>query len=89
VRSPTSDGDAGLAVEFLTVVSWTSKQVTLRDERLEPSCSVNDYVVDRAGDSVSLISSPGGLAERVECRIGPYQRPKKTVYDLVLHRPQR
>ena len=86
----TSDyGDAGLGVEFLTVVSWTSKRVTLRDERLEPSCSVNDYVVDRAGNSVSLISSPGRLAERVECRIGPYQKPKKTVYGLVLHRPQR
>jgi hypothetical protein len=85
----TSDGDAGVAAEFLTVVSWTSKRVSLRDERLHPSCSVSDYIVARAGSSVSLISSPGLHAERVECRTGPYQKPKNTVYDLVLHRPLR
>jgi hypothetical protein len=85
----TSDGDAGVAVEFLTVVSWTSKRVSLRDERLHPSCAVSDYIVDRAGSSVSLISSPGLHAERVECRTGPYQKPKRTVYDLARHIPQR
>ena len=85
----TSAGDAGVAVEFLTVVSWTSKRVALRDERLYPSCLVNDYIVDRAGNSVSLISSPGRLAERVECRTGPYQKPKRTVYDLARHKSQR
>jgi hypothetical protein len=80
---------AFLNVEFLTVVSWTSKRVTLRGETLHPSCSNSDYVVDVARRSVSLISIPGSLAERVECRVAPYEKPKRTVYELAYEGARR
>lgn len=72
----------GVHAELLTILSWTPKRVALRDEKAQATCTNTDYVVDLASGDVSLISSPGPLAERTECRTAPYQKPKRTVYEL-------
>jgi hypothetical protein len=74
--------EAGVHAELLTVLSWTSKRVALRHEETHASCTNTDYAVDLTSGDVSLISSPGSLAERIECRTGPYQKPKRIVYEL-------
>src|SRR5712692_9785154 len=44
----------GVHAELLTILSWTSNQVALRDEKAHASCTNTDYVVDLASGDVSL-----------------------------------
>lgn len=73
----------GVHADILKVVSWTSKRVILRgDKQLGGPCwNAPDYVVDVTSGRVYQILLPGPHASMVECRIAPWQRPRRTVFE--------
>jgi len=79
----TGNGN-GVHADILSVASWTSKRVILRgDKQLGSPCwNAPDYVVDVTNGRVYQILLPGPQSNMVECRIAPWQPPRKTVFEL-------
>jgi hypothetical protein len=76
-------GSTILRIEILPVTSWTREQINAEGEntKLEP-CERDSYIINRMDQSVLMISSPGPMSDRQNCKawMGP---PKTIVYKLM------
>ena len=87
-----SDGLTGVHAEFLTISSWTSERVLLagEDGTRSPSCwNASKYRIDVTSGKVYRIDVPGALSNRVECRMAPYQSPRRRVFELEYLSPRQ